>query len=92
MRIYKKIATSYPNVEMAESVIAEVLSKSKNVNKIEKWLKNDDPKLEVSGNLRREIGYGVNKNGEVIKVNKATVILVKTEGKMKILTSHPIVE
>ena len=52
MRIYKKIATSYPNVEMAESVIAEVLSKSKNVNKIEKWLKNDDPKLEVSGNLR----------------------------------------
>ena len=88
----KKIASTYTNEKVAESVISEVLSKSKNVSKIEKWLKNTKPKLEVSGNLRREIGYGVNKNGEVIKMNKATVILIKTKNGVKIETSHPIVE
>ena len=42
----KELVTTYPNEKVAESVISEVLSKSKNVNKIEKWLENNTkPKL-----------------------------------------------
>ena len=84
------IATSYPNLEVAESVISEVLSKSKNVSKIEKWLKMSDEKLIISGNIGKEIGYGVRKDGSIVKLTKGGVVLVKTEGKIKILTSHPI--
>ena len=53
------IATTYPSEKIAESVIGEVLSKSKNVNKIEKWLNGNKDELMISGNIGKEIGYGV---------------------------------
>ncbi len=75
---------------MAESVISEVLSKSKNVSKIEKWLNSNKEELMISGNIGKEIGYGVRKDGSIVKLTKGGVVLVKTEGKIKILTSHPV--
>ena len=88
IKIYKKIATRDPNVEMAESVIEEVIME--NEKKIEKWLKTSDEKLIISGNIGKEIGYGVKKDGNTVKMTKGAVILIKTKDGTKILTSHPI--
>jgi hypothetical protein len=88
----KDFVTTYQNEKMAESVITEVIMK--NEKKINKWLKGerfkDKNEIMVSGDLKMEIGYGVRKDGSTVKLTKASVVLIKTEEGIKVLTSHPI--
>ena len=76
---------------MAESVITEVLSKSKNVKKIENWLKNADSEgLTLSKTFDKPVGYGIRKGSDKIEYfDQAIVRLVKdANGKPKILVSY----
>ena len=85
------IATTYPNEKIAESVISEVIMK--NEKEIMNWFEKSNPfsKKEFDAKLDIYTGYGVNKAGEKITMNKATVILKKMDdGSIKIHTSYPV--
>ena len=87
----KKIATTYPNEKVAESVISEVIVK--NEAEIIKWFEKSNPfsKKEFGAKLGIYTGYGINKAGEKINMNKATVVLKKMDdGSIKIHTSYPV--
>ena len=86
-----QIATTYPNLEVAESVISEVLVK--NEGEIMKWFEKSYPfserKFEYTFN--KNIGYGVKKEGDNIKLSKARIVLKKMDdGSIKIKSSYPI--
>ena len=87
----KDMVTSYPSEKVAESVISEVIVK--NEAEIIKWFEKSNPfsKKEFGAKLGIYTGYGVNKAGEKINMNKATVWLKKMDdGSIKIHTSYPV--
>ncbi|WP_310883779.1 RNase A-like domain-containing protein [Priestia megaterium] len=87
-------SSTFKNRMTAEKVANTVLSESKNINKIQKWISNPNSRptlpLKYEGN-GEIIGRSVSRNSKVVEnVTNAKIILKKNNDGSFILTGYPI--